>query len=320
MDLIARGRRIVEQEAEALSALAASLDASFEQAVNRLFGCEGRIVLTGVGKSGNIARKVAATLASTGAPSMFLHPADGVHGDLGMVTPRDVVLAFSHRGQSDEVLRIVPYLKHFKIDLLAVTANPHSELARLADILLPVPETEEACRYVHAPTCSTTAMLALGDALAVTLLEMRGFGPEEFALLHPAGALGRRLLIRVADLMHAGDENAVVPVDASFRDVLIELTSKNLGAVSVTDAEGRLAGIVTDGDLKRILVRSDFRLEVRTEDVMTRDPTTTTPEMMGVKALDIMEERKTFVLPVVDPEGRPVAMLRMHDLIQAGIT
>ena len=320
MDLIARGRRIVQKEAEALSALADSIGDSFDRAVRRLRACEGRIVLTGVGKSGNIARKVAATLASTGAPSMFLHPADGVHGDLGMVTPRDVVLALSHHGQSDEVLRIVPYLKHFKIDLIAVTGNEGSELARHAEILLLLPPIEEACRLVHAPTCSTTAMLALGDALAVTLLEMRGFGPEEFAVLHPAGALGKRLLIKVADLMHGGDENAVAPADSNLKDIVIELTSKNLGAVSITGEDGRLVGIVTDGDVKRILIESDYRLDVLTSDVMTRAPTTTTPDMMSVKALDLMEERKTFVLPVVDGDGRPIAMLRMHDLILAGIT
>ncbi len=320
MDIVARGRRVVVKEAEALTALADAIGESFERAVERMRACEGRIVLTGVGKAGNIARKVTATLASTGTPSVFLHPADGLHGDLGMVTPSDVVLAFSNQGQSDEVLRILPYLKHFKVDLIAVTSNERSELARHATILLLLPGTEEACSYVHAPTCSTTAMLALGDALAVTLLEMRGFGPEDYALNHPAGALGKRLLIKVSDLMHTGEDNAVAPLDAGFKDVVIELTSKNLGAVSITDAAGKLVGIVTDGDLKRILVQSDYRLDVQTADAMTVDPLVTTPETMGVKALDLMEERKTFVLPVVDEEHRPVAMIRMHDLIQAGIT
>jgi arabinose-5-phosphate isomerase len=320
MDLIERGRKIIRQEAAALAALADALGESFEQAIRTFLACEGRIVVTGVGKAGNIARKVSATLASTGTPAMFLHPADGLHGDLGMVTPADVALAFSNMGQSDEVLRIVPYLKHFKIPLVAVTSNEQSELARLADILLLIPETEEACSYVHAPTCSTTAMLALGDALAVTLLEQRGFTPNDFALRHPGGALGKRLLLRVADVMHGGDENPVVLENAGFKDVVIELTGKNMGAVSVTDASGRLIGIVTDGDLKRILAQTDYRLDVNTTDVMTRDPMSATPDMMGVTALGLMEDRSTYVLPVVDEDGHPVAMLRLHDLIQAGLT
>jgi arabinose-5-phosphate isomerase len=319
MDLIERGRRIVRQEAEALSALADSIDESFARAVKRLLAVRGRIVVTGVGKAGNVGRKVAATLASTGAPSVFLHPAEGVHGDLGMVTPDDVALAFSNRGQSDEVLRIVPYLKHFKIDLIAVTSNDRSELARQADILLLIPAVEEACAYVHAPTCSTTAMLAMGDALAVALLEERGFGPEDFALLHPAGALGRRLLIRVGDVIDR-ERNPVVGEEATFKDAFLELTDKNAGAVSVTNGEGRLVGIMTDGDVKRILTRSGYRLDLPVVDVMTRDPLTTAPETMGVKALDLMEGKKTTVLPVVDAEHRPIAMLHIHDLIRAGIT
>jgi arabinose-5-phosphate isomerase len=318
MDLSERGRRVVRQEAAALGALAEAIGESFERAVVRMRDCGGRIVVTGVGKAGNIARKVAATLSSTGTPSIFIHPADGQHGDLGMITKDDVALAFSNRGQSDEVLRIVPYLKHFKIDLIAVTSNEKSELARHADILLLIPEAEEACSYVHAPTCSTTAMLALGDALAVTLLEERGFGADDFAILHPSGALGRRLLLKVSDVMRAG--NPVVGEDASFKDAIIELTSENLGAVSVVDGGGKLVGIVTDGDLKRILVGADYRLEVSVAEVMTRDPMTTSPDMLGVKALDLMERKKTTVLPVVDGEHRPVAMLHMHDLIQAGIT
>jgi arabinose-5-phosphate isomerase len=320
MNLVERGRRIVRQEAQALAALADGIDGSFAKAVERLLASRGRIVVTGVGKAGNIARKVAATLTSTGAPSVFLHPADGVHGDLGMVTPDDVVLAFSNSGQSDEILRIVPYLKHFKIDIVAVTSNERSELARHADVLLRLPSIEEASAFVHAPTCSTTAMLALGDALAVTMLEERGFRPEDYAIIHSGGTLGRRLLLKVSDVMRDGDENPVVEESASLRDTVGELAGKNQGAVSIVDGAGKLVGIVTDGDVKRILARSDYRLEGRIVDVMTRDPIATTPETMGVKALDVMETRRITVLPVVDGEHRPMAILHIHDLIQAGLT
>ena len=320
MDPIERGRDVVRREADALATLAESLGESFGAAVARLERCAGRVVVTGVGKAGLVARKIAATLASTGAPAFYLHPADGLHGDLGMVTPNDVVIAFSNRGQSDEVLRILPYLLHFKIDLIAVTANAKSDLAKHAAITIVLPPLEEASPYVLAPTCSTAAMMALGDALAVTLLDRRGFGPDDFALRHPSGALGKRLLIKVGDVVDPENENPIVASTATVRETLNELMSYNLGAVSVVGEGGVLVGIVTDGDLKRMLMRPDFSLDQAIGEVMTPSPRTTSPDTMGVTALDQMESKRTYVLPVVSADGRPVAMLTNHHLIRAGIT
>jgi arabinose-5-phosphate isomerase len=318
--IVERGRAIIRQEAQALLEAADYLDERFAQAVLRLFRCRGRIVVTGVGKAGLVGRKISATFASTGAPSVFLHPADGLHGDLGMVTPDDVVLALSNRGQSDDVLRIIPYLKHYRIDLVAMTSNESSELARHADYLVLIPRLREACPHGLAPTSSSTAMLAVGDAIAIVLLELHGFDESQFALVHPSGALGKRLLTRVADVLPPDGANPVIRQGESFKQLLIEMTASNRGAVSVTDDEGRLVGIVTDGDIKRILTRSGYRMTMTVGEIMTHDPVTTRMDALAVRALAQMEKRRTTVLPVVDDRGAPLALVHIHDLIRAGIT
>jgi len=318
--MLDRARSIILKEAQALEETAASVGEPFRSAVELLFQCQGRIIVTGVGKAGLVGRKVSATLASTGAPSYFLHPADGLHGDLGMVMPQDVVLALSYRGQSDDVLRIIPYLKHFNVPLIAMTSNLRSELARHATIVLLLPHVEEACPMGLVPTASSTAMLALGDALAICLLEQHGFTSTQFAMLHPSGGLGKRLLLRVADVVPGDAVNPVIPASSSFKQMIIIMTSTNRGAVSVVGTDGRIVGILTDGDLKRALTRDDYSFSLPVSAIMTRNPVTTTPDTLGISALDLMEQRKTTVLPVVDANGIPLAMLNIHDLIRAGIT
>ncbi|GAB4322121.1 MAG: KpsF/GutQ family sugar-phosphate isomerase [Candidatus Sumerlaeia bacterium] len=319
-------RAAIRQEAAALERMAAGLGAEFERAVDILFACAGRVVLTGVGKAGLVARKIAATLASTGTPAFFIHPADAVHGDLGMVTPDSVMIALSHSGQSDEVLRLIPYLKHFKIPLIVITGNGQSELARQADVVLITFVTEEACPLNLAPTTSTTAMMALGDALAIALLTRRDFKPEHFAIFHPSGVLGRRLLLKAADLMHSGRANPVIGEDRTLKEGILEMTSKGLGITSITDSQGRLTGVLTDGDMRRILEQGEVDLNRSLRDVLAglrkriSSPRTTSPDSLAVKALDIMEEFKITALPVVDEQERPIGMLHLHDLIRAGIT
>lgn len=320
VDLLARARRVIELEAEAVAGLTAVLDASFEQAIARMLAVRGRVVTTGMGKAGLIARKVAATLASTGTPALFVHPAEAVHGDLGMITADDLALAFSHRGQTEEILRILPYLKHVGTPLIAVTSNPDSELARHADVAMILPIRQEACPLNLAPTASTTAMLALGDTLALVLLEARGFRPEDYAVFHPGGSLGRRLLTKVGDLMHTGEANPVAHEATPLRDALTVMTEKRLAALSLTDDEGRLTGFYTSGDLSRHIGDAGFDVKRPIRDFMTRNPKHARPEMMAVKALEILQQYKIIQLPVCDDAGRPVGMIHLHDITRAGIT
>lgn len=320
-DILAEARRVIRLEAEAVASLEHSLDESFVLAVELLLACRGRIVATGMGKAGLIARKVAATLASTGAPSFFMHPAEGVHGDLGMVTSEDVVLAFSNAGQTEEVLRVLPFFKHIGARLIAVTSNLDSDLAKTSDVALRIPVDKEACPMNLAPTSSTTAMLVLGDALALVLLEARGFRPEDYALRHPGGSLGRRLLTKVGDIMHQGEDNPVVGEKATLQEAVLTMTRSKLAATSVVDAEGRLSGFFTDGDLRRCLLKDpppDLQQPIAT--LMTRNPKRAWPEMMAVKALEILRQHKIIELPVVDPEGRPIGMVHLHDIARAGIS
>ncbi len=320
VDLLARARRVIELEAEAVAGLTAVLDASFEQAIARMLAVRGRVVTTGMGKAGLIARKVAATLASTGTPALFVHPAEAVHGDLGMITADDLALAFSHRGQTEEILRILPYLKHVGTPLIAVTSNPDSELARHADVAMILPIRQEACPLNLAPTASTTAMLALGDTLALVLLEARGFRPEDYAVFHPGGSLGRRLLTKVGDLMHTGEANPVAHEATPLREALTVMTEKRLAALSLTDDEGRLTGFYTSGDLSRHIGDAGFDVKRPIRDFMTRNPKHARPEMMAVKALEILQQYKIIQLPVCDDAGRPVGMIHLHDITRAGIT
>ena len=311
--------RVFEIEAEAIRNLSDKLDDNFDKAVDLIFEAR-RVVLTGMGKAGHIACKVAATLASTGTPAFFMHPAEALHGDLGMITSDNVVIAFSNTGNTEEILRITPYLKHFQIPLIAITGNPNSEMARQADAVLNIAVKEEACPLGLAPTASTTAMLAMGDALAIVLLDKRNFRKEDFALFHPGGTLGRRLLITIRDLMHIGDALPLIHQSKTFKEAVMEMLTKNLGAVLIVDDQKKLVGIFTDGDTKRTLfpVACDYNTSI--EKLMTKNPKSVYPDTLAIKALDLMEQYNITVLPVVDDEHTLVGLIHMHDIIKAGIT
>ena len=318
--LIASGRTVIDIEAQALQALKGSLGADFAAACRLVLACRGRVVCTGMGKSGHIATKIAATLASTGTPAFFMHPGEASHGDLGMVTDADVVLALSNSGESEEILAIVPALKRQGNRMIAMTGRPGSSLARLADVHLDASVPAEACPLGLAPTSSTTAALALGDALAVALLEARGFTAEDFARSHPAGALGRRLLLRIRDVMHAGDDVPMVREDASASAALLEMTRKRLGMTAVVDAEGVLAGVFTDGDLRRCLDDEDTDLKsTPVSRLMGRSPKTIGADALAVEAARLMEAHKINALVVVDADRRVVGALNIHDLLRARV-
>jgi len=314
------GRRVIRQETEALSALESRIGADFGRACELLLACRGRVVCTGMGKSGHIARKIAATLASTGTPAFYLHPGEASHGDLGMVTGRDLVLALSYSGESDEILTIVPALKRLDVPLLAMTGRPGSTLAALADLHLDVSVPSEACPHNLAPTTSTTASLALGDALAVAVLEARGFTPEDFARSHPAGALGRRLLLTIRDVMHAGEAVPRVRPEASIAEALVVMSRGRLGMTAVVDADDRLTGVFTDGDLRRAL--DNAKLDVRRDavwQVMGRSPKTIGPDELASAAVHTMEAYKVNALVVVDAERRVLGALNFIDLLRARV-
>ena len=318
--LAASGRRVFEIEAQALSAVAARIDGDFSAACRLILASQGRVVCTGMGKSGHIARKIAATLASTGTPAFYVHPGEAGHGDLGMITDVDVVLALSYSGESDEVLMLLPGLKRQGNKLIAMTGRTSSSLAREADVHLDVSVPAEACPLALAPTSSTTASLAMGDALAVALLDARGFTADDFARSHPAGALGRRLLLHIADIMHAGDDVPRVGADASVSEALVEMSRKRLGMTAVVDADDRLLGLYTDGDLRRTLDDDGVDLRnTRIVEVMTRSPKVIGSDAMAVEAAQLMEAHKISGLLVVDQEGRVVGALNIHDLLRARV-
>lgn len=317
--LIARAQDFIDIETEAVSRLREILDDHFVRAIKLILGCEGTVVTTGMGKAGHVARKIAATLASTGTPSYFVHPGESIHGDLGMITPKDVVIAFSYQGQTEEVLRMLPYITTVGIPLIAVTSNPQSELARHAEVPLVLKIEREACPLNLAPTASTTAMIALGDTLALVALEARGFKPEDYAIFHPGGSLGRRLLTKVSDLMHTGEANPVVASGTSLSEAILVMTEKKLASTSIIDAEGKLIGFFTDGDLRRYLTGGQVDLGVAVDTVMTRSPKHVTPSMMAVKAQEIMREYKIIELPVVGEDMQPVGLIHLHDITRAGI-
>ncbi|HXG03965.1 MAG TPA: KpsF/GutQ family sugar-phosphate isomerase [Candidatus Binatia bacterium] len=311
--------RVLRLEAEAILGLIPKLDERFDRAVELLHGCRGRVIVTGMGKSGLIGRKIAATLASTGTPAYFLHPAEGVHGDLGMVARGDVVLALSNSGQTDEVLAIVPALKRLGVPIVLMTGNPGSALARQCEVVLDVGVAEEACPMNLAPTCSTTAALAAGDALAMVLLELRGLRPEDFAALHPRGALGWRALVRVRDLMHTGDEVPVVGEGVLMKEVILEMTRKRLGMTTVVDAAGRLLGVITDGDLRRLHLRPEPIADLTAGVVATRDPKLIDADELAAKALQLMETFAITSLVIVDADHRPAGVLHLHDILRAKV-
>ncbi|GHA91206.1 KpsF/GutQ family sugar-phosphate isomerase [Modicisalibacter luteus] len=312
-------RRTLDLEQQAVAALAAKLSEDFDDACRLILACQGRVVVTGMGKSGHIARKIAATLASTGTPAFFVHPGEASHGDLGMITSRDVVLALSNSGETSEVTALLPLLKRMGTPLVSMTGRPGSTLARHAEAHLDAGVAREACPLDLAPTSSTTAALALGDALAVALLEARGFTAEEFALSHPGGSLGRRLLLRVEDLMHGGDRLPSVPLGSPLRDALLEITRQGLGFTCVVNDANRLEGVYTDGDLRRTLDHYGDLRSLRVDDVMTRGGKRVRPGMLAAEAVKIMEDNRITALAVVDDDDHPIGALHMHDLLASGV-
>jgi len=312
-------RRTIQRESQAITALEPQLDGNFVHACELILACTSRVVVVGMGKSGHIGRKIAATLASTGTPAFFVHPGEASHGDMGMITASDVVIALSNSGKTEEVVTLLPLIKRQGTKLISMTGNPDSTLSRSADANLNVAVAEEACPLGLAPTSSTTAALVMGDALAVALLEARGFSAEDFAFSHPGGALGRRLLLKVKELMHTDDRLPLVTDRATLRDSLLEITAKGMGMTAVVDSDGRLSGVFTDGDLRRTL---DLRLDIQTTpiaQVMTLNPRRVGAEQLAAEALHIMEEQKINGLIVVDENSRPVGAINMHDLLRAGV-
>lgn len=312
-------RRALRIEADAVIAMAARLDHRFTEAVELILNSHGRVIVSGIGKSGHVARKIAATMASTGTPAYFLHAAEAMHGDLGIFTRDDVLIAISHSGESDELLTVVPLVKRQGGRLIAITGCTSSTLAREADVHLDAAVAEEACSLNLAPTASTTAAMALGDALAVALLDARGFGPEDFARSHPAGALGRKLLTHVSDVMRPLDEVPSVTADALVPEALLAITRGGLGMTAVNDAAGRLAGIVTDGDLRRALEKRGDLRAVKVSEIMTTKPRGIAPAQLAVEAVEMMEEYKVNQLLVLGTDGRLLGALNMHDLFRAKI-
>jgi len=314
-----RGRRVLAIEIAALEAVSGRLDERFDRAVQLLAGCRGKVVVTGIGKSGLICRKIAATLASTGTPATFLHAAEAVHGDFGSVGKDDVVLALSHSGEVDEVLRLLPLIERHDLPLIAITGQPSSTLARAADVVLDASVPEEACPLGLAPTASTTAALALGDALAVALFQRNGFSEADFAALHPAGSLGRRLL-KVSDLMHSGAALPLVRADAALADTVLEITQKRLGVTGVVGAAGELLGIITDGDLRRGLGRTREIHRLSAADLMTANPKTIEPDALAARALAVMERHSITSLFILAPGSRiPRGVIHLHDILKAGV-
>ncbi|CAH2798484.1 MAG: D-arabinose-5-phosphate isomerase (EC [uncultured Paraburkholderia sp.] len=307
-------RDVLDIEADAVRALRDQLDEGFVGAVDFILGCRGRVVVSGIGKSGHVARKLAATLASTGTPAFFVHPAEASHGDLGMVTADDVFLALSNSGETEELVAILPLIKRIGAKLIAMTGRPSSSLAQLADVHLNSAVSKEACPMNLAPTASTTTALALGDALAVVVLEARGFGRDDFARSHPGGALGRRLLTYVCDVMRTGEQVPKVTPEATVRDALFQLTAKRMGMTAIVDHEDRVTGIFTDGDLRRVLERAgDFR-ELSIDSVMTPSPRTIGPDQLAVEAVELMERHRINQMLVVNEAGKLIGALNMHDL------
>lgn len=316
---LALAREVLHTEADAIVALSDRLGDDFLAALELILQCSGRVVVTGIGKSGHVGNKIAATLASTGTPSFFMHPAEAAHGDLGMLTEQDVLLALSNSGESAEVVALLPAIKRRGIPIIAMTGRPQSTLGREATVHLDAAVEKEACTLGLAPTTSTTAALALGDALAVTLLDARNFKPEDFALSHPGGSLGRRLLVHISDLMHSGDTLPRVPSGSSLKEALLEMTRKGLGMTAVVDDADNLIGIFTDGDLRRTLDQTLDLAGLTIDDVMTRNPRTIAANLLAVEAVKEMERRKINGLLVVDPHGRLAGALNMHDLLKAGV-
>lgn len=317
--LVEIGRSVIQVESAAVAKLAESIDTRFADACLLILACTGRVVVVGIGKSGHIAGKLASTLASTGTPAFFVHPGEASHGDLGMITPSDLVIALSNSGETPEIVTILPIIKRMEVKLIALVGDMDSTLARKATVALPTSVEQEACPHNLAPTASTTAALAMSDALSVAVLQSRGFTTQDFARSHPGGVLGKRLLLYVDDLMHEGDAVPLVRENDMLREALIEMSSKSLGMTGVTDEDGRLVGVYTDGDVRRTL---NQQVDVQTcviDTVMTRDPVTVTPDTLAAEAVRIMQANSINGLFVLDQDGRVRGALNMHDLLRAGV-
>ncbi len=309
-------------EAAAVENLIARIDEDFVAAIEEILHCRGRVVVTGMGKSGHVGRKIAATLASTGTPAFFMHPAEAYHGDLGMITENDIVIAISNSGESSEIVNILPVIRRIGALIIAMCGNKNSTLGKNCDHFVNIGVEREACPLGLAPTASTTATLAMGDAMAIALMDEKKFTSQDFALFHPGGALGRKLLLTVADVMHRDEENPIVKVGATAKDALFEMTAKGLGAVSVTDSEGKLVGIVTDGVIRRAIGKSTGLIEEKVENIMTENPLVISPNKLAAAALSVMEKHKprpVTVLPVVDENKVPVGMVHLTDLLRQGV-
>ena len=324
--LLAIAQRVLRLEAQGILSLCDRLDERFAAAVDVLYRCRGRVIVTGMGKSGHVGRKIAATLASTGTPAYFLHPAEGVHGDLGMVARDDVVLALSYSGETDEVLAVLPLIKRLGVPLVLLTGDPTSTLAKQSDVVVDVGVPEEACPMNLTPTASTTAALAMGDALAMALLELRGLRPEDYAALHPSGSLGWKALVKVSDLMHTGDALPIVSETATMKEAIGEMSAKRLGMTTVVDGQGRLMGVITDGDLRRQQLAGGSLLDRRAGECMTRDPGWIGRDELAAKALALMEThridgepRPITSLVITDAAGRPEGVIHLHDILRAKI-
>jgi arabinose-5-phosphate isomerase len=318
--LLQRAAAVLKNESAGILSLIDRLDDNFVRAVELIQRCEGKVVVTGVGKSGHICAKIAATLASTGTPSFFLHSGEALHGDLGMVMKGDLILAVSNSGETDEILKLLPHFKFHELKLIVITGNPESTLGRAGEVVLNVRINEEACPLGLAPTTSTTAALAMGDALAVVLLEQKGFKPDDFAARHPGGILGRRLILRVEDIMYRDEQLPMVQEETLVRNALFEITSKRLGVTGVADSKGKLVGVITDGDLRRSLESRGQILELKAKDIMTRNPKTIPAESLATEAMSIMERYSITALFVLHVSSKkPLGMIHLHDLVKAGI-
>ena len=313
-------KKVLRKEAEAVFGLIEKLDSNFEKAVEIIYQSRGRVIVAGMGKSGLVGKKIAATLASTGTPAFFLHPAEASHGDLGMVTDRDIIIAISNSGETEELIGLIPFLKRFNVKLISMTGNLNSTLAKASDVTLDISVKEEACPMGIVPTASTTATLALGDAVAVALLIKRGLDEKDFAFFHPGGRIGKKLLIKVKDLMHIGDSLPKVSIDTPVSKALIEMSSKRLGHAIVLDNNNRMVGLITDGDVRRGLEKwGGMLFELTAGKVMTKNPKTIAEEELAVKALSIMENYSITALVVPDNEGRPLGIIHLHDILREGI-
>ena len=319
-DVLSIAKRVLKTEADAVFALIGKLNGHFEKAIEIMYNAKGRVVVTGMGKSGLIGKKIAATLASTGTPAFFLHPAEASHGDLGMVTSRDVIMAISNSGETDEIIDLIPFLKRFNVSVVSMTGNPESTLARTADVTLDISVMEEACPLGITPTASTTATLAMGDAIAVALLVKRGFRQEDFASFHPAGSLGKKLFVRVKDLMHKGQALPMIELATPVMEALMEISSKRLGIAIVAGVDRKLLGVVTDGDVRRGVQKwgKDF-FDMKAEAVMSRNPRFIAEDELAAKALSVMETYSITSLVVAGLDGKAVGIIHLHDILKEGI-